>query len=118
MRDSPWLVAGAVVGGLLLLWLVLIAVLWFTRPDELRLRDLMRLLPDLVRLLRRLAGDRTVPRGVRVRLWLLIGYLAMPTWCATLARDAGRPRGNAAVDGPWTDGRLRPSRGGAAPPTG
>ena len=67
-----------VLGGLLVLWLVLVAVLWVTRPDELRLRDLMRLLPDLLRLLHRLAADDSLPRGVRVRLWLLLGYLASP----------------------------------------
>jgi uncharacterized membrane protein YkvA (DUF1232 family) len=33
---------------------------------------------DLVRLVRRLAADRTLPRGVRVRLWLLAVYLASP----------------------------------------
>jgi uncharacterized membrane protein YkvA (DUF1232 family) len=67
-----------VLGGLLLLWLGLVVALWVTRPDDLRLRDAMRLLPDLVRLLRRLADDDSLPRGVRVRLWLLLGYLAMP----------------------------------------
>jgi uncharacterized membrane protein YkvA (DUF1232 family) len=67
-----------VAGGLLVVWLALVAALWVSRPDDLRLRDAMRLLPDLVRLLRRLAGDDTLPRGVRVRLWLLLGYLAMP----------------------------------------
>ena len=67
-----------VLGGLLLLWLGLVVALWVTRPDELRLRDAMRLLPDLVRLLKRLAADDSLPRGVRVRLWLLLGYLAMP----------------------------------------
>jgi uncharacterized membrane protein YkvA (DUF1232 family) len=67
-----------VVGGLLLLWLALIVALWIGRPDELRIRDALRLLPDLVRMLRRLAGDKTLPRGVRVRLWLLLAYLALP----------------------------------------
>ena len=38
----------------------------------------MRLLPDLVRLLRRLAADGSLPRGVRLRLWFLLGYLALP----------------------------------------
>ena len=66
------------VGGLVLLWLLLVAALWATRPDELRLRELLRLLPDVLRLVRRLAADRTLPRGVRVRLWLLLGYLALP----------------------------------------
>lgn len=67
-----------VVGGLLLLWLGLMAALWFARPDEMRLQEAMRLLPDLLRLLKRLATDGSLPRGVRVRLWLLLGYLAMP----------------------------------------
>jgi uncharacterized membrane protein YkvA (DUF1232 family) len=67
-----------VLGGLLLCWLVLMAVLWATRPDDLRLRELLRLLPDVLRLVHRLAGDGTLPRGVRVRLWLLLGYLALP----------------------------------------
>jgi uncharacterized membrane protein YkvA (DUF1232 family) len=68
----------AALGGLLLCWLALMAVLWTTRPDELRARELLRLLPDVLRLVRRLAGDGTLPRGVRVRLWLLMAYLAMP----------------------------------------
>lgn len=68
----------AVVGGLLLLWLVLLALLWRARTDELTTRGALRLLPDVVRLVRRLAGDGSLPRGVRVRLWLLLGYLLVP----------------------------------------
>ena len=41
-------------------------------------REALRLLPDLVRLVRRLAADRTLPRAVRVRLGLLLGYLLCP----------------------------------------
>lgn len=67
-----------VASGLLLLWGALVMALWLARPDELRVRDAVRLLPDLVRMLRRLAGDDRLPRGVRVRLWLLLGYLALP----------------------------------------
>ncbi|MEU4216798.1 DUF1232 domain-containing protein [Actinoplanes sp. NPDC026623] len=78
--DVVWRgLAGAALG-LLLIWLVLISVLLlagrgYERPG---LRELLRLLPDLLRLLKRLAGDRNLPRGVRVRLWLLLAYLAMP----------------------------------------
>ncbi|MFI5733472.1 YkvA family protein [Kribbella sp. NPDC051587] len=78
MTVSWWSVAASVAGGVLLLWTALIAALWLVRPDDLRIRDTLRLLPDLVRLLHRLAGDRTLPRGVRVRLWLLLAYLALP----------------------------------------
>jgi uncharacterized membrane protein YkvA (DUF1232 family) len=70
---------GAAVG-LLAMWLVLVGALLlagrrYPRPG---LREILRLLPDLLRLLRRLAADRDLPAGVRVRLWLLLGYLAIP----------------------------------------
>jgi len=42
------------------------------------LREALRILPDTVRLLRRLAADPSLPREVRVRLWLLLVYLAIP----------------------------------------
>ncbi|MGY1727442.1 YkvA family protein [Geodermatophilus sp. SYSU D01062] len=77
MPGWAWTVAG-IGGGLLLCWLALVAALWVARPDELRARELVRLLPDVLRLVRRLAADRSLPRGVRVRLWLLLGYLALP----------------------------------------
>src|SRR5215212_4515023 len=65
-------------GALLLAWLALIATLLVARPSGDLLQQALRLLPDLLRLLRRLAGDRSLPRGVRVRLWLLLAYLAIP----------------------------------------
>ena len=68
----------AVVGGLALLWTALLALLWATRPDDLTVRGALRLLPDVLRLVRRLAGDRSLPRGVRIRLWLLLAYLLSP----------------------------------------
>ncbi len=72
----------AVIGALLLSWLVLIAFLWVRRPKAGSARgsakEALRLLPDMVRLLRAIAADRSVGRGVRVRLWLLLAYLAFP----------------------------------------
>ena len=74
-----WLQLGAsLVGGLLLLWLLLLALLWRSRPDGMTVRDGLRLLPDVVRLVRRLAADRTLPRALRLRLWLLLAYLLSP----------------------------------------
>jgi uncharacterized membrane protein YkvA (DUF1232 family) len=70
----------AIAAGLAVVWLVLIAALWATkgRFDLVALRQALRLLPDLLRLLKRLATDPTLPRGVRIRLRLLIAYLLMP----------------------------------------
>ena len=73
-----WQLLLAVAGGLVLLWAVLLAVLWWVRPDGTSTTAALRLLPDLVRLVRRLAADRSLPRGVRVRLWLLLAYLVCP----------------------------------------
>ncbi|MCO6006534.1 DUF1232 domain-containing protein [Actinoallomurus purpureus] len=68
----------AAAAGLLLLWLVLVVFLALARPKGGALGDAVRLLPDLLRLVARLARDPTLPRGVRLRLWLLLAYLAMP----------------------------------------
>jgi uncharacterized membrane protein YkvA (DUF1232 family) len=73
-----WPTAAGVLAGLLLVWLGLIWALWRAAPDQPRLRDMLRLLPDTIGMLRRLAGDQQLPTGVRVRLWLLLAYLAMP----------------------------------------
>ncbi len=64
--------------GLVLTYLVLLGALLVTRPKGNLLGEASRLLPDLLRLLRRLAADASVPRAARVRLWLLLGYLAIP----------------------------------------
>src|SRR5690349_3848769 len=71
------LVVGLVVG-LVVTWLAVILALVVVRPRGSLLKESVRLLPDLLRLLRDLATDRTQPRGVRVRLALLLGYLALP----------------------------------------
>jgi uncharacterized membrane protein YkvA (DUF1232 family) len=59
-------------------WVALVIALLVARPKGLLLAEALRLLPDVLRLLRRLAGDRSLPRGVRIRLWLLLAYLAIP----------------------------------------
>lgn len=78
MSSEWWSIGLGVVAGLILLWLALVVVLWAMKPDDIGLRDAARLLPDFLRLLKRLAADPTMPKGVRVRLALLLGYLALP----------------------------------------
>ncbi len=63
---------------LLVAWGALVLVLVIARPKGSLLKEAMRLLPDTLRLLHRLATDQSLPRGVRVRLWLLFAYLAVP----------------------------------------
>ncbi len=76
-----WEVAMGVGAGLILVWLALIAAVYVVvrkQGDAARFTDVLRILPDALRLLRRLAADGSLPRGVRVRLGLLIGYLLFP----------------------------------------
>jgi uncharacterized membrane protein YkvA (DUF1232 family) len=68
----------AVAIGLAVAWLVLVVALLVARPRGGLLREAVRLVPDTLRLLKRLATDGSLPRGVRVRLWLLFAYLAIP----------------------------------------
>jgi uncharacterized membrane protein YkvA (DUF1232 family) len=73
-----WAVSLGIVGGLVLIWVVLVAVLWLTKPAEYDVKETLRLLPDLIRLVKRLAADPDTPRGVRIRLAVLLVYLALP----------------------------------------
>lgn len=67
-----------VAAGLLLVWLALVVVLLVMCPRKGMLSEALRLLPDTLRLLRRLAADPGMPRGVRIRLGGLLAYLALP----------------------------------------
>jgi uncharacterized membrane protein YkvA (DUF1232 family) len=79
VTGSRWIdLALGIAAALLVAWLALLLVLVIARPRGGLLREALRLLPDVLRLVRRLAADNDLPRGVRVRLVLLLAYLAMP----------------------------------------
>jgi uncharacterized membrane protein YkvA (DUF1232 family) len=73
-----WDLLLSVGAALLITWLALVTAVIVIRPRRGSLRQAFRLLPDVLRLVRRLASDRTLPRGIRVRLALLLAYLALP----------------------------------------
>ena len=62
MTGSIWwdLVLG-LVAALVLVWLALVVGLIVVRPRGGLLREALRLLPDVLRLIRRLAADKTLP---------------------------------------------------------
>lgn len=74
----PLLVVSAVGTALVMTWVVLLAILWRSRSVDTTIADSLRLIPDVIRLTRRLAADKTLPRSLRVRLWILLGYLLSP----------------------------------------
>ncbi|MET3469082.1 DUF1232 domain-containing protein [Microbacterium sp. 1262] len=76
-----WVIVLGIAGGILVLWVALIVVLWVqqrrsgTTTDW---RELARLVPDVLRLIRRLIADRDVPRATRWWLIALLAYLLSP----------------------------------------
>jgi uncharacterized membrane protein YkvA (DUF1232 family) len=81
MSMQSWEILIGVAAGLALLWLALVVTLFVLgrdRPGVLPLGEALRLLPDVIRLIRRLAADPVLPLGVRVRLAVLLVYLLVP----------------------------------------
>ena len=73
-----WQTLISIAATLVLAWAALLVALLIVKPEPGQLREALRLLPDLLRLLHRLARDPDLPRGVRLRLGLLLVYLAIP----------------------------------------
>jgi uncharacterized membrane protein YkvA (DUF1232 family) len=72
---------GVVIGvlaGLVAAWAALIVLLWIVKPRDVRLRELVRIVPDVLRLVRNLIADRTVGWGVRVALVILLVWVVSP----------------------------------------
>lgn len=72
---------GSIAGGIVLLYALFLVGLWrYARrnPGTVTMRDALRLLPDLLRVIRRLIVDRSVPARARIRLALILVYLASP----------------------------------------
>jgi uncharacterized membrane protein YkvA (DUF1232 family) len=67
-----------IVGAIVVAWLVFVAIVAILKPDDTSVRDALRLLPDIVRLVRRLVADRAIPRRTRWLIWALLGYLISP----------------------------------------
>jgi uncharacterized membrane protein YkvA (DUF1232 family) len=70
-------VAGLVLA-LVVVWALIVVLLWVVRPRDARLRDLVRVVPDLLRLVRDLIADRSTPMSIRILLVGLVAYLVNP----------------------------------------
>jgi uncharacterized membrane protein YkvA (DUF1232 family) len=67
-----------VVGALVVLWLAFVLFVALAKPDDVSVREALRLLPDVVRLVRRLVADRAISRRTRWLVWVLLAYLVFP----------------------------------------
>jgi uncharacterized membrane protein YkvA (DUF1232 family) len=73
-----WRTVLTIGAGVLLVWAALVALLWLFRPRDVALAELLRLVPDVVRLVRRLIVDRSLPFRVRALLVGLLVWLMSP----------------------------------------
>ncbi len=112
--------AAVAVGAVLLVtWGLFMVVLLAFRPRGISFSEAKRLVPDIMRLLRALRSDPTLPSGVRRRLTLLLVYLASPIdlvpdfipvlgyaddviVVAVVLRSVARLAGAEAIDRHWT----------------
>ncbi|MEX2185121.1 MAG: DUF1232 domain-containing protein [Chloroflexota bacterium] len=68
----------AVLVGLVLLWAALLVVFLILRPRSVPAREIVKVVPDVLRLIRALLLDRAVPLDVRLVLVALLAWIASP----------------------------------------
>src|SRR5262245_43473248 len=74
---DPRVIVGVLVG-LVLLWALLLVIFWIARPRDVPVREVVRLIPDLLRLLRSVIGDGSAPLDVRIVLVGLLIWILSP----------------------------------------
>jgi uncharacterized membrane protein YkvA (DUF1232 family) len=73
-----WSLVAGVLASVVIIWVVIVAVLWMARPREVRLADLVRIVPDVLRLASGVLRDRACPLGARLAVVGLIVWLINP----------------------------------------
>ncbi len=68
----------AVVLSLVALWALLILLLWLLRPKGVPMREVLRVVPDVLRLLRSVIADGSAPKDVRVVIGGLFVWIVSP----------------------------------------
>ena len=68
----------AIVVGLLATWILIILLLYLLRPRGVPARELIKVIPDVLRLLRDLIGDKTTPSSVKLVIGSLIVWIVSP----------------------------------------
>lgn len=63
---------------LALLWAALLVVFWAFRPKGFAVREILGVVPDVLRLLRSVIGDRSAPLDVRLVLVGLLAWILSP----------------------------------------
>ena len=68
----------AIAVGLVAVWAIFLVLFWALRPKGVPVRELLGLIPDVLRLLRSVIGDRSAPADVRLVLVGLLAWIVSP----------------------------------------
>jgi uncharacterized membrane protein YkvA (DUF1232 family) len=68
----------AIALGVLATWIGFVILLWVFRPRSVPLRELLGVVPDLVRLIRNLLADHRMSLRVRLALAFLLAWILNP----------------------------------------
>ena len=68
----------AILLTLVAVWAAFLVIFWVLRPKDVSIRELLGLIPDILRLLRSLIGDRSAPLDVRIVLIGLLAWIVSP----------------------------------------
>ena len=67
-----------IVVGIVALWVLLLVVFMLLRPKVVPVRELLGIIPDVLRLIRGLMGDKSAPLDVRIVLVGLLAWIVSP----------------------------------------
>jgi uncharacterized membrane protein YkvA (DUF1232 family) len=67
-----------IVVALAAVWALLLVLFWALRPKGVAVRELLGLIPDVLRLLRSIISDRSAPLDVRLVLVGLLAWIVSP----------------------------------------
>jgi uncharacterized membrane protein YkvA (DUF1232 family) len=68
----------AIVLALISVWLLLLALFWALRPKGVPVPELLRIIPDVLRLMRSVIADRSAPLDARIVLVGLLAWILSP----------------------------------------
>ena len=78
-RPMEWLTTLLTVAlGLVVVWLILVALIWLHRPSRELAMPALRAIPDLIRLARRLLSDPRTPTRHKAAVLFLLAWLISP----------------------------------------
>lgn len=67
-----------IVVALVAVWAILLVLFWVLRPKGVSVREILGVIPDVIRLLRSVIGDRSAPLDVRLVLVGLLAWILSP----------------------------------------